>query len=48
MKRILREMDERGQIDGQCLESLLSHRDQRPAIASAYRDPTEPAGSAQA
>ena len=36
---ILNAMASRGQIDAECLEVLLAARDQRQAIAAAYRDP---------
>lgn len=39
VERVLLEMVERGQLDRQCLDALLAHREQRLAIAAAYRDP---------
>lgn len=36
---IMQAMADRGQIDCECLEILLNSREQRQAIATAYRDP---------
>ena len=37
--RVLQAMAERGQIDRECLEILITCRDQRQAIAAAYKEP---------
>lgn len=42
VERLLRQMEARGQIDGECLEILLRCREQRLAIAAAYAEPSEP------
>lgn len=39
VEQIMKGMAERGQIDAECLEILLESREQRQAIAAAYRDP---------